>query len=144
MTAQYQTRNDNCVQACVASILDMPLHKVPHLLDMDHDGHGWDRLFKWVRRHRYQAVWIDGSNRVSERKLEKSGTYYMGIWPVRSGGTHAVVMRRGRLVFDPAGSTEIVGPLVGYVAFQKKGNGCLVFFLLLALLLAVHWIVNIH
>jgi hypothetical protein len=144
MTAQYQTLEDNCVQACVASILDLPLREVPHVfagVSMGRDTGGWPKLFKWASRRGYKAVWIDPRKRVEVRRLEKSGTYYMGNWPVEGGGAHAVVMRRGEIVFDPGRSSAIMGPALSYVAFEKKGGGCFAnILLLLALYLLVSWI----
>lgn len=146
MTRRYQTLSDNCVQACVASILDLPLRKVPHVfrgtVQPGRDGSaGWRKLFRWAEGRGYRAAWIDPCNVQETRELVRSGKYYIGNIPVRNGCCHAVVMRRGTVVFDPEGANEFVGPAQGYVVLEKKRMGCFgVMVFLGAVYLVMSWL----
>jgi hypothetical protein len=104
----------NCFQACLASVLDLPLKNVPHLfrhVTEENDRWNqelWDRLREFARKRGYRAVWAYPQEHPDEtRQLIESGLYYIatGRSPAGDWG-HSVVMRAGEYVFDPAGGRQ--------------------------------------
>lgn len=144
MTEQRQTLSNNCVQACIASILDVPLEKVPHVIGGNHfksyhwTNGGWERLVNECGRLGYKLSEINGDDRGQIRDLEKSGVYYVGIGPNGFGGRHAVVMKSGRQVFDPGGGHGIVGPDTYYRLEREADYAALV--LLAVMYLVTFWV----
>ena len=94
----------NCVQASVASILNLPLADVPHFLEVGDRPEEWelammdwleDRGIGYIRR---EGEWIfDG--------------YYLASGPSPRGISHMVVYHDGSLAHDPhpsrAGISEV-------------------------------------
>ncbi len=87
----------NCMQACVASLLELPLDAVPHFLDGDADGinpRWWDRFVEF----------LDGFGLYPADKEAGNGApcwdhLASGVSP---RGTHHQVIRNGfDLVHDP-------------------------------------------
>ncbi|MBO3760337.1 hypothetical protein [Ciceribacter sp. L1K22] len=84
----------NCVQASVASILDLPLSAVPHFLEAAPTPSEWELAFwDWCEERgigliRRSGEWIfDG--------------YYLASGPSPRGVNHMVVYRDGVLAHDP-------------------------------------------
>lgn len=93
----------DCMRACIASLLDLPIANVPHFLrEADGDptkfwlgvcdfaeARGWDYLCDFAR-HRPEFVG------------DMDGYHIIGGPSPRGGGLlHAVVGRSGQVVFDP-------------------------------------------
>jgi hypothetical protein len=84
----------NCVQASLASILDLPLDAVPHFLETADQPSHWELAFMdWLEERgvgyiRREGEWIfDG--------------YYLASGPSPRGVSHMVVYRDGSLAHDP-------------------------------------------
>lgn len=88
----------NCLQAAVASLLDLPLDEVPHFVGIDVAGglHWWTHMRRWFR----ERGW---SLRTGEPPAP--GVLYLGGGPSprANGGElhHVALYRDGVLVHDP-------------------------------------------
>lgn len=84
----------NCVQASLASILNLPLSDVPHFLEIANTPQEWEFAFEdWLAergigfvRREGEYIW-DG--------------YYLASGPSPRGVSHMVVYHDGNLVHDP-------------------------------------------
>lgn len=80
----------NCVQAAVASLLDMPLDAVPHFATFDL----WLSAMRlWARGHEL-AMHHEPTSVIPDRSCLVSGKSPRGV-------THAVVADAGKVVWDP-------------------------------------------
>ena len=98
----------NCLQAVIASLLELPLEEVPHFVgdDLDHDGdnnlewHWWKRLLDFLKSKGYQLYVIMD---VKTRDGLEPDEYYLASGPsYRGQGIHHVVIYQGdKMVHDP-------------------------------------------
>lgn len=64
MKPVYQDLSDNCFQACIASIFEIPLSDVSHFFKGSEAGSiwtqdQWDSVMAWSENRGYQACWLD-------------------------------------------------------------------------------------
>lgn len=84
----------NCVQAAVATLLDLPLDDVPDLIQGATSGGDQDRrLRRWLRDRGLELVMLGGHWSLD--------TFYLASGPAARGVHHMVVMRDGRIAHDP-------------------------------------------
>ncbi len=142
MTRHWQTRHDNCLQTCLASIFDVEVDQAPDIFripgpPMVWTEKRWKAVARWSSRRSKKMSWIQAENWRKVRALEKSGCYYIATGPTASGEFHCVVMKNGRLVHDPEGA-GLAGPPIHYIRFEDKSVfGRIIGFLFLAFLFAV-------
>jgi len=146
MTHHKQTRSDNCLQTCLASILDVPIDEAPDTVRMPPyrrwTDQKWRAITEWAGMRGRKAVFTDASSRRRVRALEESGEYYIATGPSGNGEFHCVVMRHGEIVHDPSGA-GLTGPPSHYIELKEDspGAGCagvvIAFFLFLLLLKSV-------
>jgi hypothetical protein len=106
-----QTRYDtkgNCVSACIASILELPVEVVPLFIS---DG-WWSRLLRWL-----------GTRDLSATKIEADRAapgYTIAFGPSMRlvGLGHACVARNGIIVHDPHPSRDGLPSVDYYVAIH--------------------------
>ncbi|HWB38319.1 MAG TPA: hypothetical protein VHA75_20065 [Rugosimonospora sp.] len=106
-TGQPDSPIGNCLQAAIASLLDLPLDDVPHFVgdDVATDGelHWWTQWRRWCADR--GLVVRDGVD------LEP-GEYYLGGGPSPRDPehrSHVAVYRNGELIHDPyPGGTGVV------------------------------------
>ncbi len=91
----------NCVAACVASLLELPLADVPNICAASSGPpEQWlERLNAWLRRYGLVAVLLDTADFFD-------WSWFGGAWCIVSGKSergllHATVWRDGQLVHDP-------------------------------------------
>lgn len=121
MKPVYQTTfgypNGNCFQAALASILELPLEKVPHfMLDLTNDW--FMELRNWLGQFGLDAICVRGE---SEAFLPSKGYYIMG--GRRPGRTylHAVVACNGQVVHDPLPEGQgVLEPPYDYILFIDR------------------------
>jgi hypothetical protein len=112
----YGTRG-NCVSACIASILEMPIEAVPLFI-----GEGWwPRLLGWLAGHDLAATKIRDS-------LAPLG-YSIAFGPSTrlAGYGHACVARDGIAVHDPHPSRDGL-PIVEYYVMIHGPGGEIMWF----------------
>lgn len=83
-------RPGNCLQAAVASLLDLDLDEVPHFVEHRHD---------WMRCLRYFAAWHGWD--VWRRNPDRGVPFGIGTGKTVRGTHHAVVWRDGAMAWDP-------------------------------------------
>jgi hypothetical protein len=84
----------NCVQACVASILELPMEKVPHFLELAQTPDQWEVAFEdWL-----EQLGIGNVRLMSHFCFEG---YYLCTGPTVRGTKHMCVYFDGRLAHDP-------------------------------------------
>ena len=106
-----ESRPGNCLQAAVASLLDLPLGAVPHFVQVEADGgdHWMDGLVAFARGRgeRLEPVW--------DQSPAGPGEHYLRFGRTVRGTYHATVYLDGELAWDPhpsgAGLSE---PGIGY------------------------------
>lgn len=97
----------DCVRACTASILDLPLEEVPHFVK-DTPGPDWyPQWEKFMREHGREVFMFN----VPWEKPPVFTNYYLASGITERGTKHMVVMRQGEVAHDPHpdgnGLTEI-------------------------------------
>lgn len=98
-----QKLKGNCLQACLASIFELPLEKVPHFAEM---GSVWyEQMWEWLKKFGLMPICVPKS-----RGRLVFG-YSIGNGPGPRGFQHAVVCYNNEIVHDPhpskAGLVEI-------------------------------------
>ena len=88
--------NGNCLAACLASLLDLPLWMVPPFEDMFGRKDHWDRPDEWLER-----VFNLEMVRVGGHPVEELPEFYIACGPGKRGVHHAVIYSNGVLVHDP-------------------------------------------
>ncbi|MFC1418582.1 hypothetical protein [Streptacidiphilus cavernicola] len=104
-----QGRQGNCLQAAVASLLDLPLDDVPHFVEAD----DWTAcLVDWAAEQGWLA-----------RYARPDAPVALGIacGPSPRGVHHAVVMRDGVVVWDPHRSRDGLVKIGMIVEFSRIG-----------------------
>jgi hypothetical protein len=82
----------DCVRACVASILDMPLTDVPHFVQLH--GERWaDAFVEWCEAMGFHVDWQFGFIATDEPAMLAG--------PSPRVGRHAVVIQHGKIIHDP-------------------------------------------
>jgi hypothetical protein len=98
MTPVYQSGRDDCYEACVASIVDLPLAQVPRLSS----DRGWvTQLRAFCRELGHDCQVSPGDGRPL-REARKPGGYSIVSHQVMNGDLHAAVLLEGQLVHDPS------------------------------------------
>jgi len=83
----------NCFQACVASIMEMPIEAVPHFMLFD----PWvDAFYAWMKQMGYQVDFT-----VDADEVPKDTFYILSGRSPRGNFDHAVVAFNGETVHDP-------------------------------------------
>lgn len=123
MIPVYQTMtvaNDevgNCFNACVASILEMPLRDVCQVLPR-FDGDYWGEWRKWLATLGLEINWIPLREAAPKGYAIASGyggrLYPEGHEKAGEPILHAVVVFNGKLVHDPFPCAEGFGGIIYY------------------------------
>jgi hypothetical protein len=94
-----QGQHGDCMRACLASLLDLPLQSVPHFAQLAADGQGdfWTMVAEFCRSHGFSFVTMAGSFVWAEDEIY----HIIGGPSPRGNGHHAVVGRNGNIHFDP-------------------------------------------
>ncbi len=90
--------NGNCMQASVASLLNLPLEEVPHFAEGGDAMTCWSKFEDFLEARGFYSMRLLG-NHVPE-------VYYLASGRSSRGVNHMVVMKEGRLIHDPHPSRE--------------------------------------
>jgi hypothetical protein len=98
MTPVYQTRHDNCVAACVASILDVSITDVP-----DFTPETWgEELAEWLIERGWSLLNLRFDDGCDQRMpLGYSMAAIPAGPPFPEHYNHCVVCKDGKIVWDP-------------------------------------------
>lgn len=103
-------RPGNCLQAAVASLLELPLDEVPHFVEYD----DWlERLAEFCTAHGYQPIM---------RPPDTDVAYGMAWGPSERGVRHAVVWADGAMAWDPHPSRAGLERVTELIAFEELGG----------------------
>lgn len=108
-------RLGNCLQAAVASTLDLPLDEVPHFAEVED---WWGALVDFLSAHGVNVY----------RQPASDGPPVLGLAFGQSlrGVMHAVVCRDGEVVWDPHPSRDGLTSVTSYVRFDALiGSGAM-------------------
>lgn len=86
----------NCLQTCIATILDKKLNYVPNFMLYEH--HWWTSLVIYLGIHGYSPSYL------SNEKPPKDGNKYIVSlkFKIHSEGiSHSVIMKDAKVIFDP-------------------------------------------
>lgn len=83
----------DCLRACVASILELPLEEVPHFVE-EHQN-GILAMHDWLFTRGIDCLALKGHYDVSTHVI------FTGLSPRSTHGRHAVVGLAGEIVHDP-------------------------------------------
>lgn len=112
MIPTYQTKfnkNGNCLEACIASILEIPIASIPKLGKYEQSGNWISKLNEWLSE-KHGLVYVETNTPVEDIVVffeqQPGGFYHVIIGKTSSHKDiyHAVVGRCGNMVFDPAPS----------------------------------------
>lgn len=115
-------RLGNCVSACVASYLGVPLHVIPHFVelgDRDAEGYGlgwWWALVGFMAAHGLCPVELDDADAAAP------GEIVFASGPSPRGVEHQVLYRDGELWHDPHPSRGGVLGVTEVIAWRPKGH----------------------
>lgn len=126
----------DCDRACLASLLELPSDSVPHFFDYppeDGGDRGHAEKCKWLEAHGYtwadiplQLETINDALSWAERYLPAS-LHYQVTAQSKNGSGHAVIAKRGEIVWDPTYHDDesghgLVAPIDGvvWVGFLAK------------------------
>lgn len=109
----------NCLQACIASVLELKLDLVPNF--MLFEEHWWSALIMWLGTNSYSVEYI-------ESFPPRDDNYYVGSLKYKchaAGISHAVVMQDGKIVHNPWVNNKydnITYEIHGYYKLIKKSK----------------------
>jgi hypothetical protein len=109
-----QGRPGNCLQACVASILELPLNEVPHFVTVPDDT-WFDQMVKWIESRGYALYDSDG--------LSCDEDYVFAIGKSPRGVSHVVIYHKGEMVHDPHFSRAGITDIKWSASIKKNENG---------------------
>ncbi|MGB3443968.1 MAG: hypothetical protein WBA97_34970 [Actinophytocola sp.] len=102
-------RQGNCLQAAVATILNLPLDDVPHFVELDES---WsEALAAFATRHGYATVWTDGYHPAPHLGLAFGPT-------IRDADIVHAIAVHGQDYWDPHPSRAGLTSVTTYVAWQ--------------------------
>lgn len=110
MTPVDQTRfgkgQGNCLAACVASLLELPLSEVFDIAAGGNDPDYWGIVDRWLTERGLGLVYVSVRREGQEELLGTSvrlvpGAHYMAWGPSARGLDHSVIYRNGQLAHDP-------------------------------------------
>lgn len=91
----------NCIQACVASVLDLPIEKVPHFGMIEDNKARFGAMDAFLNKHGYRLVGFAPASEINNPQLTKGMNGYViasGISP--RNRAHVVIYKNGKLVHD--------------------------------------------
>lgn len=98
----HESGKGNCMSACIASILELPLNEVIDSSSDEVRKKGfWNPICDWLEDRNYYIKYK------AEGDIDLIGNYSIGIGPSPRGDfKHAVVCKNGIMVFDPHPSDD--------------------------------------
>lgn len=113
-----QAEQGNCFQACVASILEIPLEEAFDMMAHE-EGHWFDKFQEWLRPRGLGCFYV-GADRNGGPTWPIPGYHIIDLesttLAVKSDG-HVAVMLDGEVVHDPNPRATHQGKVMGYFVF---------------------------
>lgn len=103
----------NCLQASLASVLELPLDEVPHFANIETDD-WWFQCQDWCAQFGVYPVYLPVEGVGEPYQLQ--GYHLIHVLSPK-GTPHSVVGRRGKVVHDPMGVVLPEYNIEGYTIF---------------------------
>jgi hypothetical protein len=98
----------NCLAACIASLLELPLWMVPPFEDMFGRGDHTSRMVEWLNRmFKLELLWEQG------HPVDELPDFYIATGLSARGVHHAVIYSKGAMVHDPHFSDSGIASVTG-------------------------------
>lgn len=97
-------RRGNCMSACLASILEIPIETVPNFFEVAGEGvaEWWGALREWLKPFGFGVITLTFEDAGMWNTLCLDGYHIVsGPSPRVEGSFHATVWHAGRMVHDP-------------------------------------------
>lgn len=98
----------DCLRACVATVLDLQSHEVPHFYNDGCSGEvGTQRLRDWLKSRKQAAFFVAFDSYMPRNDVVQSvgimnpGAVYL-LFGATKNGDHVVVCQDGEIVHDPS------------------------------------------
>lgn len=93
----------NCLAACIASLLELPIEEVFDIPNGGHDSRYWEIVDEWLaaRGLGLAYVTVRSGGELTGTTVRIPGTYYMAWGQSPRGLAHSVIYSRGELAHDP-------------------------------------------
>lgn len=107
----------NCLQACLATITEIPLEQVPHfaamegLIDWQKAVKEWAAVNNWLV-YEHHGIIVSSQDQIG---------IATGVSPRDKALNHAVVYVNGKIWHDPSPSNQGIGAIRTYLDFRKMG-----------------------
>lgn len=126
---EHTEGNGDCVTACYASILELPLWMVPQWHHMYGRPDYMKRQQEWLRTMfdmEEVSIHLGSLGQVldedDQEDYDNLPEFYIAIGPTVRGGHHAVVYSNGKLVHDPHSSDLGLTKVIEVRYFRPLGN----------------------
>jgi hypothetical protein len=123
--SEFGNTRGNCLQACLATVLDLPLEAVPHFAT---EGSEWfNTLNRWLNKnHNMGAIYCSPLNPGTLEVMATSDGRYLVGGKAENGNPHVVVYHQGKLWHDPMpggeGLKEEEGIIVLFSLLKPTGR----------------------
>ena len=107
-------KRGNCWQAAVASILELPLEKVPDIQTYDDDMVWFDKFREWLEQYGLGAIGLATGGNIT---LQGYHLIECKSTTLKNGELHVVVGLNGEVVHDPSPNATTLGEVVDYIIF---------------------------
>lgn len=133
--------NGNCLAACIASLLELPITEVPNVEVFYHlpkgDDYYWDVLDKWLSSKGYKLSTddrykcfhpeiahksINNEERLADYIIELIDKYYLVTGKSPRGLSHITIWKNGEMVHDPHPTKEGIQTLTHFQVLEKIKN----------------------
>lgn len=113
MKLVYQTRSGgfdspigdqgNCFQACVATLLQIPLEVAFDCIAVESNGHWFEDFNKWLEQYGLGCIYLETSKEKPMTSTDFLGLHIMECMSITlyQGERHAVVIKNGEVIHDP-------------------------------------------
>lgn len=104
----------DCFRACICSLLELPIEKVPHFATYPQDQ-WWSRVIDYMDAKGYKVFCGFGAQADPKDKA----LYYIATGTSLRGFLHSVIYREGKLVHDPHPDGGGVVDIVDYMWIER-------------------------
>jgi len=122
MKKVYQTkfgaREGNCLQACIASILELTLEEVPDFCSEFEGEKYYEQFVKWLNKKGLSALPVNVEDDLNRPNYK--GCYLIVGGKNSDGVMHAVIYKDGKLVHNPNKKCEGIIPETVDIIFPQK------------------------
>jgi hypothetical protein len=109
----------DCLRACVATVLGLPLEDVPHFVQYIEHPAGTDRSLWWWAMYGF-CRWYGWAVGYNDDPLDPPKGWALADGKSPRGHMHVVVAYDGEVVFDPHPSRAGLTDITGWMPMVKK------------------------